>query len=104
MTRARARPWFVYLIRTRDGTLYTGISTDVARRFSAHARGQGAKFTRGRALQAIVFRCRVGTRSLASRVEHRIKRLAKARKEELIRSPTTRKRLLERLHLAASDA
>ena len=99
MSALRSRPWYVYLLRTRDGTLYTGISTDVAARFLAHARGQGAKFTRGRALEAVVFRCRLGTRSLAAKVEHRIKRLPKVRKEDLIRMAPVRQGLLAQLHL-----
>ena len=38
--------WYVYLIECRDGSVYTGIATDVARRFSEHAAGKGARYTR----------------------------------------------------------
>lgn len=42
-------PWFLYLIRTADNALYTGITTDVARRYQQHQSGKGAKALRGRA-------------------------------------------------------
>ncbi len=41
-----SQPWFVYLIECRNGSLYTGATTDVARRFEQHASGKGARFTR----------------------------------------------------------
>jgi len=78
--------WYVYLVRCKDGTLYTGIATDVSRRFSEHQQndGKGAKYLRGRGPLQLVFKKAVGTRSLALRVEGKIKKLPKARKEELI--------------------
>jgi len=67
--------WSVYLIRCGDGSLYTGIATDVDRRFSEHE-SQGpkaAKYLRGRLPLEIVFRKEIGTRSEASKEELRIK-------------------------------
>ncbi|MEK6776954.1 MAG: GIY-YIG nuclease family protein [bacterium] len=80
-------PWCVYLVRCRDGTLYTGIATDVSRRFAEHeqSRGKGAKYLRGRGPLQLVFRKEIGARGLALRVEGKIKRLSKVRKEELLR-------------------
>ncbi|OIP63190.1 MAG: hypothetical protein CO150_01055 [Nitrospirae bacterium CG_4_9_14_3_um_filter_53_35] len=79
-------PWSVYLVRCRDGTLYTGISTDVSRRFAEHDRNddKGAKYLRGRGPLQLVFRKVIGARGLALRVEDKIKKLPKRRKEELI--------------------
>jgi len=79
-------PWSVYVVRCRDGALYTGIATDVRRRIAEHAqrRGSGAKSLRGRGPFQLVFQRAVGSRGLALRVEGAIKRLPKARKEELI--------------------
>ena len=80
--------WYLYFIRCRDGSLYTGITTDVARRFAEH-RGQGAggaKYLKGRGPLELVLRKRVGSRSLALRVERKVKKLPKARKEKLIKS------------------
>lgn len=79
--------WWVYLIRCADNSLYTGITTDVARRFEEHA-AQGpktAKYLRGKGPLTLVFKKRIGNRSQASQVEYRIKRLSKAQKESLIR-------------------
>jgi putative endonuclease len=78
--------WSVYIVRCRDGTLYTGIATDVRRRLAEHARrdGRGAKYLRGRGPLRLAFVRAIGARSLALRIESRIKRLPKARKEELI--------------------
>ncbi len=79
-------PWCVYIVRCRDGSLYTGIATDVRRRIAEHARrdGRGAKYLRGRGPLRLVFVRAIGTRGQALRIESRIKKLPKARKEALI--------------------
>jgi putative endonuclease len=68
--------------------LYTGITTDVSRRFAEHqgSGDTGAKYLRGRGPLTLVFQKKLGSRSLALGVESRVKRLSKARKEELIRT------------------
>lgn len=76
--------WSVYLIRCGQGQLYTGISNDVERRFEQHKQGRGAKFTRGRGPLHLEFFQEVGDRSLASRLEWRIKKLHRRDKERLI--------------------
>ncbi len=80
----------MYLVRCRDGSLYTGITTDVARRFAEHQenKGAGAKYLRGRGPLILVFQKKLGSRSLALGVESRVKKLSKARKEELVRDNT----------------
>ncbi len=80
--------WYLYLVRCRDGSLYTGITTDVARRFREHQenKGAGAKYLRGRGPLELVFQKKLGSRSRALAVESKVKKLSKARKEELIRS------------------
>lgn len=75
--------WSVYLVRCGDGSLYTGITTDVERRLGEHRAGRGAKALRGRAPLELVTALEVGEHGTALRVEHRFKRLSKARKEEL---------------------
>ncbi len=82
--------WHLYLIRCRDGSLYTGITTDVARRLADHQenKGAGAKYLRGRGPLALVFQKKLGSQSLALGVESRVKKLSKARKEELVRDNT----------------
>ncbi|MES0371876.1 MAG: GIY-YIG nuclease family protein [Mariprofundaceae bacterium] len=76
--------WHLYLIRLKNGTLYTGISTDVERRFGEHKKGKGAKFLRGREELELVFNCPVGDRSSALKIEAAIKKLPKQKKEALI--------------------
>src|SRR5882672_1093711 len=78
--------WSVYVVRCRDGALYTGIATDVRRRIAEHvqAGGKGAKSLRGRGPLRLVLQRVIGPRGLALRVESRVKKLPKARKEKLI--------------------
>lgn len=80
--------WHLYLIRCHDGSLYTGITTDVARRFAEHQgnKSTGAKYLRGREPLVLVFQKKLGSRSLALGVESKVKKLSKAKKEELIRA------------------
>jgi putative endonuclease len=78
--------WYLYMIRCRDGSLYTGISTSVDRRRAQHKSQQdaGAKYLRGRAPLTLVFQTRLGSRGLALKVESRVKKLSKPRKEKLV--------------------
>ncbi|GAV21438.1 putative endonuclease [Mariprofundus micogutta] len=80
--------WFLYLIRCSGGQLYTGITTDVERRFSEHKSGKGAKFLRGKGPLELVFQQQVGDRSAASRTEVRVKKMSKSDKEKMIISGT----------------
>lgn len=74
----------VYLVRCRDGSLYTGIATDVSRRMSEHEDGaKGAKYLRGKGPLELVYRQEIGDRSLASKIESRVKRLSSAEKADL---------------------
>ncbi|MDQ6997669.1 MAG: GIY-YIG nuclease family protein [Mariprofundus sp.] len=76
--------WFLYMIRCYSGQLYTGITTDVARRFAAHEAGKGAKFLRGKGPLALQLQMQVGTHSEALKKELQIKKLSKAAKEQFI--------------------
>ncbi len=88
--------WSVYMVRCRDGTLYTGITTQVSRRLADHQSGsaRGAKYLRGRGPLRLVFRKSIGPKGLALRLEARIKKLSRQRKEELIRGRGRIDRLL----------
>ena len=75
-------------MRCGDGTLYTGIATDVERRLSEHGTSRrGAKYLQGRGPLRLVFDCVVGSRSTASKVEHYFKQLPKAHKERFLSRP-----------------
>lgn len=76
--------WHLYLIRLGSGQLYTGITTDVSRRFGEHRNGKGAKFLRGREGLKLVFSSPIGDRSSALKIEATVKKLPKQRKEALI--------------------
>lgn len=76
--------WHVYLIECFDGSLYTGVSTDVERRFQEHLAGKGARYTRSHKPLRLVASRPVGTRSEALSVELVIKRLPKQKKIEAL--------------------
>ena len=76
--------WYIYIILCSDNSLYTGITTDVERRFSQHAEGRGAKYFRGRQPLQVVY-CESGhNRSSASSREIRIKAMNRADKMLLV--------------------
>lgn len=75
--------WTVYVVRCRDGSLYTGITTDAERRLAEHNRGLGAVYTRSRLPVELVYRESVGNRSQALRREYAIKQLTRPDKEAL---------------------
>lgn len=75
----------LYIVRCADGSLYTGIAVDVARRFKEHQKGpRGAKYLRGRGPLTLAFESPVGDRGAASRAEYQVKSLPKSEKEQLI--------------------
>lgn len=71
---------FVYVLRCRDGSLYTGATKDVARRLQEHQAGSASKYTRSRRPVSIAWSRRVRTWRRALQLERRIKRLTRARK------------------------
>ncbi len=90
--------WSVYLLRCADGTLYTGIATDVLRRLAEHEDGEkGAKYLRGRGPLELVYQQEIGDRSLATKIEHRVKRLPKSHKEDISRLPLRINELLTQI-------
>ena len=76
--------WQVYMILCSDDSLYTGITTDVQRRFSQHLSGTGARYFRGHVPLRLVYLEDGHDRSSASRRETRIKKLRSAEKRQLI--------------------
>lgn len=76
--------YFVYIAECADGTLYTGITTDVERRMAEHNAGTGAKYTRSRRPVTPVFIEEHLDRSSASRREREIKLMTRKQKEALI--------------------
>ncbi len=81
------KDWFVYIVECSDGSLYTGISTDLERRMAEHNNNEkplGAKYTRTRRPVTLVYHERVESRSIASKREMEIKGLGRDEKLKLI--------------------
>ena len=79
-----ANTWKLYILRCGDGSLYTGITTDVEKRLEAHRSGKGAKYTRGRGPLELVYSEECGDHSAALKREIEIKKLTRDEKEQLI--------------------
>jgi len=79
------KPYFVYIVRCSDGSLYTGVSCDVERRVTDHNSGKyGAKYTRSRRPVQLIFKKKTKNRSSAQQEEWRIKQLSRQAKQKLI--------------------
>ena len=79
--------WYVYIVECADGSLYTGITTDVRRRLLEHNYSfKAAKYTRSRRPVRMMWTKECENRSEASKEEYRIKRLSRQKKLELINS------------------
>ena len=82
--------WWVYMIRTRENSIYTGISTNVKRRFEEHASGnpKGARYLKGKGPLQLLLKKKIGDKSSASKVEWQIKQLPKDKKENIVSGKT----------------
>jgi putative endonuclease len=82
--------WYLYIVRGSDNSLYTGITTDVSRRFLEHTAtakclsNRGAKALRGKHPLKLEFCCEVGSRSESLKLEYKVKTLSKRAKEDLV--------------------
>ncbi len=80
----KVQSWFVYMVRCTDGSLYTGITTELTRRVAEHNSDKAARYTRSRQPVTLVYYERAASRSVASQREFIIKKLKKKQKEILI--------------------
>ena len=78
-----ANTWKLYILRCGDGSLYTGITTDVAKRLEVHRSGKGAKYTRGRGPLELVYEEECGDHSAALKREVEIKKMSREEKLKL---------------------
>ena len=79
--------YFVYILECEDKSLYTGITTDMPRRYKEHQEGKGGHYTRSHRVKNILYTEKKRTRSSAQKREAEIKRLSRAKKILLIREP-----------------
>lgn len=80
-----AHPWFLYIVKCCDGTLYTGITNDLARRVRQHNEGSASRYTRSRLPVTLVFQEPCCGRSRALKKEYAVKRMARNEKEHYIK-------------------
>ncbi len=80
------RTWWLYVLSCGDGTLYTGVTTDVVRRFKQHAAGTASRYTRSRLPVRLIHRERCGDRSSALKKEYALKSLTRTEKEEYLKT------------------
>lgn len=76
--------WLVYMLRCRDGSLYTGITNNLPKRLKVHAAGKASKYTRSRLPLRLVYKEPQRSKSAALKREAAIKRLRRAEKERLL--------------------
>ncbi|NDV11338.1 GIY-YIG nuclease family protein [Crenobacter sp. HX-7-9] len=79
-----SRPWFLYVLECRGGSLYTGVALDVARRFSEHQRGRGARYTRSHPPERVLLTIEFPDKSAALKAEHAFKALPVNAKRALV--------------------
>ncbi len=84
MTTMETRTWLLYSLRCADGTLYTGVTTDLTRRVAEHNAGRGARYTAGRRPVTLLAAWCFPSQGAAQRAEARFRRLPRARKLALI--------------------
>ena len=91
--------WHVYLIRTRHGALYAGISTNVRRRLAEHedAGKKAARYLRSKGPLQLAYSAKIGDRALALKTERCIKKLSKRQKEAIVAGNLTARALLKDL-------
>ncbi len=82
-------PYYLYILRCGDSTLYTGIAADVDKRLALHQSGKGAKYTRGRGPLTVVYREECADKSAALRRELEVKALPREKKLALIEGRLT---------------
>lgn len=78
------KKWYLYILRCGDGSLYTGITTDVPARLEAHRCGKGAKYTRGRGPLEVVYTEECENHSTALKRELAVKALSREEKGKMI--------------------
>ena len=81
------KPWYLYVVQCSDGTLYTGVTTDIDRRIDEHnTSSRGAKYTKARRPVKLVYKRRYANRSEAQSAEYQFKKLLRGQKLQIIKN------------------
>lgn len=79
------KTWSIYIVQCSDGSLYTGISTDIKRRLREHNTGRGAKYTKSRGPVSLLVQFTGFNKSEALKNEYKIKQLSRAQKFQIVK-------------------
>jgi predicted GIY-YIG superfamily endonuclease len=85
-------PWNIYILECRDGTYYTGITTDIERRLGEHRGGRGSRYVRARRPFTLVYTETAGDRPSALKREAAIKKMKRAVKMLLVKKQSKKRR------------
>lgn len=91
MAKVADKTWFLYIVRCADGSLYTGITNDVLRRYTQHNAGTASRYTRSRLPVELVYQESQSNRSVALKRELAVKAMSREKKESLIGMTTLSK-------------
>lgn len=80
----KEKKYYIYILRCRDLSLYTGITIDVKKRYQKHIAGKGAKYTKSKGVERLELCFSCLNRSEASKIEYFIKKMSRKKKEEII--------------------
>ncbi len=81
--------WYLYILKCRNGSFYTGITKDIKKRIDEHESGKGSKYLRGKGPLSLVFSVEVESKSMALKYEMEVKKISRKDKINLILSPLT---------------
>lgn len=87
--------YYVYIIRCQDNSLYTGITTDIKRRYEEHKNGTGAKYTKSKKILQLEIFFKCNGRSEATKIEYFIKQMTKREKERYLNKINDFKRVVK---------
>lgn len=89
--------WYVYMVKCSDGSLYTGVTSDVARRLTEHVRrgARSARYTRSHPVVGLAMLWRAKSRGEALSLEWHIHHSSRTTKEELVKTPALANRLVQ---------
>ena len=84
--KSKGGPWFLYILRCKDGSLYTGITNNIERRFKMHNDGKASRYTRTRLPVKLLYQETCQSRTQALVRECAVKEFSRKKKEELIKA------------------